>query len=225
MCRAASTNFSRIHAAVAEVGVAQSLARRRRPRGVRRLSGTAACRCRRRPPCSSASPDSRSLRRLLSASLGSLKKPVPGSSGTRFSAASSRAVCFSPNARICSGVGPMKTMPVRFARFGELGVLAQKAIAGMDRLRPGLCARRRASPRSRDSFAPAVAARCRTASSACSTCSECRSASEYTATEADAHRPQRPNDAARDGAAIGDQNFANISSRASQISTSTGVGL
>jgi len=36
---------------------------------------------------------------------------VPGSSGTPFPAAMARAVCLSPKARICPGVGPMKAIP------------------------------------------------------------------------------------------------------------------
>ena len=38
-------------------------------------------------------------------------RPLPGSKGTPFCCASSRAVCLRPKARICSGVGPMKAMP------------------------------------------------------------------------------------------------------------------
>ncbi len=41
----------------------------------------------------------------------SFSSALPGSSGTWLRSASSRAVCLSPNARICAGVGPMKAMP------------------------------------------------------------------------------------------------------------------
>ena len=45
------------------------------------------------------------------ASPADASRSVPGSSGTPFAAAISRAVCFKPKARICSGVGPMNTTP------------------------------------------------------------------------------------------------------------------
>ena len=60
------------------------------------------------------------------ASARSASRPVPGRSGSRASVASARAVCFSPNARICSEVGPMKTIPVRSQRAASSGFSARK---------------------------------------------------------------------------------------------------
>ena len=92
-----------------------------------------ACRVRRRPPTPSESPDSRSrppvpalLRRVAST------PGEPGRIGTPISRMKPRARSFTPIMRITSGFGPMNLMPRRFADLGEVGVLAQKAVAGMD---------------------------------------------------------------------------------------------
>ena len=50
---------------------------------------------------------------VASASSAVSSSPLPGSSDTSFSAASRRAVCFKPKARICAGVGPTNFKPSR----------------------------------------------------------------------------------------------------------------
>ncbi len=49
----------------------------------------------------------------LRASSALASSPLPGSSGTPCTSAISRDVCFKPNERICSGVGPMNATPAR----------------------------------------------------------------------------------------------------------------
>ena len=100
-----------VQTAGAKAGLAQAFVRQHTIPPDRPPTRTSACRCHRRPRCSSASRDSR-WRPLP----GWRRPPNPAgrcraAAGTPFSAAISRAVCFSPKARIWSGVGPMKTMP------------------------------------------------------------------------------------------------------------------
>ena len=84
-----------------------------------------------------------------------------------------------PIARIAAGGGPMKTIPAAAQACGELGVLRQEAVAGMDRLRR----RSPAPPRGSPSIVEIALARRRPARSATprrpsSTCSAPASASE-----------------------------------------------
>ena len=91
---------------------------------------------------------------------------------------SARAAVFEPIARIESADGPMKTMPGVLAGRGEIGVLAEEAVARDGSRRRRACARRPGCGRCADSFRPTGAGPTCSASSAMRTCSEVRSASE-----------------------------------------------
>ena len=56
----------------------------------------------------------------------------PGRIGTPSFFMVARAFSFSPISRVTSGGGPMNLMSAGLADFGEVGVLAQQPIAGMD---------------------------------------------------------------------------------------------
>jgi hypothetical protein len=49
---------------------------------------------------------------------------------------SARAATLSPMARICAAVGPMNVQPGGLHGGGEVGVLGEEAVAGVDRLGP-----------------------------------------------------------------------------------------
>ena len=57
---------------------------------------------------------------------------LPGRIGTPAFFAVSRATALSPIRRIDSGVGPMNVMPALADDLGEVGVLGEEAVAGMD---------------------------------------------------------------------------------------------
>ena len=57
---------------------------------------------------------------------------VPGMIGTPTAVIALRAAALSPMTRICSAVGPMNAMLVAVHDLGELRVLGEKAVAGMD---------------------------------------------------------------------------------------------
>ena len=61
----------------------------------------------------------------------------PGTQATWAAAAICLASVFRPILRIASWGGPMNSKPLRAADLGEVGVLAQEAVAGMDRLDVG----------------------------------------------------------------------------------------
>jgi len=60
---------------------------------------------------------------------------VPGTTAAPAAMATRRAEIFEPILRIASGGGPMKTMPEAAHASANSGVLAQEAVAGMDRFR------------------------------------------------------------------------------------------
>ena len=61
----------------------------------------------------------------------------PGRMGTPCFFMVARAFSFSPIMRVTSGGGPMNLMPQACADFGEVGVLAQQSVAGMDGVHVG----------------------------------------------------------------------------------------
>ena len=67
----------------------------------------------------------------------------PGTMGTPASAASFFEAILSPIAPMARGFGPMKAMPAAAQRLGEVGVLGEEAVAGMDRVGAGRLGRRR----------------------------------------------------------------------------------
>ena len=84
-------------------------------------------------PPPSPSPGSRARRRrerLVERGVPS----VPGTVGTPASRASVRAAALSPICSITAAVGPTNAMPALLARGGEVGVLGEEAVAGMDRV-------------------------------------------------------------------------------------------
>ena len=62
---------------------------------------------------------------------------VPGTIGTPAARIRSRAAIFEPMASIASGGGPIQASPASLHEPREGGVLGEKAVAGMDRLRAG----------------------------------------------------------------------------------------
>ena len=58
--------------------------------------------------------------------------PEPGTQGTPASFIARIASTLSPIMRITSAVGPMNTKPDDSHALGEVGVLGQEAVAGMD---------------------------------------------------------------------------------------------
>ena len=156
-----STNFSRKHAAVLEVALAQPLDGFEAPRPVRR---------RRRhsrmpmPPPPAVLLSITGIADALGAARGRLvdvgQQAGAGQQRHAVPARAARAVCFRPKSRICSGVGPMKTMPAAAQASAKRGVFAEEAVAGMDGLGAGGSARRRGS-RSHVEVALAAAARAR----------------------------------------------------------------
>ncbi len=61
----------------------------------------------------------------------------PGVSGTSNFSISDLATDFEPIARMASALGPTKAMPCACARLGELGVLGEEPVAGMNRFGAG----------------------------------------------------------------------------------------
>ena len=98
------------------------------------------CRRRRRPPC--RRPGSRSpWPASRASSTSSAGDVVPGTIGTPASDISSRARVFDPIASIALAGGPMNTTPGLLAGLGEVGVLGEESVSGVDRLGPGLLGR------------------------------------------------------------------------------------
>jgi len=65
------------------------------------------------------------------------RRPIRAPVGMPSRVAASWASTLSPIMRICSGVGPMKAKPLLLDHRGEIGVLGEKAEAGMDCLGAG----------------------------------------------------------------------------------------
>ena len=138
MWRAETTNFSRNSSLLPKLELAQRFHRLVIFGAVPPASGTSACRSRRRPPCSSASPGSRSAPPPPRLRAAPPAIPYPAAAARRTPRAIARAVCFKPNTRICSGVGPMNTTPLSAQTSRKIGVFAQESVARMNRLRARL---------------------------------------------------------------------------------------
>ena len=110
------------------------------------------------PPAVLLSITGKPIRRASrSAPSRSASRPLPGSSGSALAAASARAVCLRPNcAHLCRRRAD-EGQPLPLAVFGELRVLAQEAIAGVD----GLGARGNGGLQ--DAIGPEIRIRCRCA--------------------------------------------------------------
>ena len=65
------------------------------------------------------------------------------STGTPAAAISRLASILLPIAAIASGGGPIQVSPASMHGRGEVGVLGQEAVAGVDRVGAGACAARR----------------------------------------------------------------------------------
>ena len=128
--------------------------------------------------------------------------------GTPARSISALAAALAPMARIAAGGGPMKTMPAAVAGFGEIRVLGQEAVAGMDRLR---AARARRIDDARDRQI-ALARRRRPDQDAprrpCATCSASASAVGIDRDGARCPGAGGADDPAGDLAAIGDQDLS-----------------
>ena len=99
--------------------------------------GTAACRCRRRPPCFSTSRDSRSACASARACSTSSSNPLPGSNGTRGLRQLTRGVLETETAHLLRR-RPDERDARGLTSLCERCVLAQESVAGMNRLRTGL---------------------------------------------------------------------------------------
>ena len=62
-------------------------------------------------------------------------RSVPGTTGAPAAMATRRAEVFDPILRIASAGGPMNTIPADARGLREIRVLAQEAVAGMNRFR------------------------------------------------------------------------------------------
>ena len=106
------------------------------------------------------------------------RRDSPGTVETLAAAAAFFDSILSPIAAMAPGLGPMKTMPASASAFGKGLALGEEAVARMHGLRAGRAGRPRRSCRSRGRIGPPAAGPIWTASSAISTCSASRSASE-----------------------------------------------
>ena len=92
----------------------------------------------------------------------SIRPRSPARSARRAASTARLAAVFDPIVRIASAGGPMKTMPAASQASAKLGVLREKAVAGMDRLRASSRASLAGSPQYSDSSRALRPGRCNT---------------------------------------------------------------
>ena len=138
----------------------------------------AACRCRRRRQCSSASRDIRSVAPPRAAYVFVVQQSSPGQQRHAVALGDfARRVLQPERSHLLRRRTDERDAMLR-AGFREIGVLAEESIARMNRFGSRVSGSLEDRGRTRDSSAPRRPGRCSTASSACYTCSEWRSASE-----------------------------------------------
>ena len=143
---------------------------RRWPRGAPRRARRAARRARetiripRPPPPAAALTISgrRAGSSAANAAISSSLRPArrsPGRTGTPAASAMSLAAALSPSASVAAGGGPTNTIPARSQARGELRVLREEPVAGVDRLGAGRHRRVDQRARSTDRSRPRAPAR------------------------------------------------------------------